>query len=70
MHRARPENQLRDPHAYARRGRVSAMSAAAAISQHAMRLQAEVTYHDYEGVALYEDEQERMARDSEASRKR
>ena len=33
------------------------------ISQHAMRVHAEVTYHDYEGIALYLEEQERMARD-------
>ena len=33
------------------------------ISQHAMLIQQEVTYHDYEGVALYKDEQARMARD-------
>jgi ribulose-5-phosphate 4-epimerase/fuculose-1-phosphate aldolase len=33
------------------------------ISQHAMRIQKEVTYHDYEGVALYKEEQARMARD-------
>jgi ribulose-5-phosphate 4-epimerase/fuculose-1-phosphate aldolase len=33
------------------------------ISQHAMLVQQEVTYHDYEGVALYKDEQARMARD-------
>jgi ribulose-5-phosphate 4-epimerase/fuculose-1-phosphate aldolase len=33
------------------------------ISQHAMRIQSEVTYHDYEGVALYKEEQVRMARD-------
>ena len=33
------------------------------ISQHAMRSHAEVTYHDYEGVALYKEEQARMARD-------
>src|ERR1700704_3334395 len=31
------------------------------ISQHAMMVQPEVTYHDYEGIALYEAEQERMA---------
>ena len=30
---------------------------------HAMRVQPEITYHDYEGVALYKEEQERMARD-------
>src|SRR2546428_993429 len=33
------------------------------ISQHAMRIQAEFTYHDYEAVALYMEEQARMARD-------
>ena len=33
------------------------------ISQHAMRVQPEVTYHDYEGIALDMDEQERMAAD-------
>ena len=33
------------------------------ISQHAMMVQADVTYHDYEGIALYLEEQERMARD-------
>jgi ribulose-5-phosphate 4-epimerase/fuculose-1-phosphate aldolase len=31
------------------------------ISQHAMMTQPEVTYHDYEGIALVEAEQERMA---------
>jgi ribulose-5-phosphate 4-epimerase/fuculose-1-phosphate aldolase len=33
------------------------------ISQHAMRVQAEVTYHDYEGIALELDERKRLARD-------
>ena len=33
------------------------------ISQHAMMVQADVAYHDYEGIALYTEEQERMARD-------
>jgi len=33
------------------------------ISQHAMRVQAELTYHDYEGIALEMDEQTRMAHD-------
>jgi len=33
------------------------------ISQHAMRVQGEVTYHDYEGIALDLDERTRMARD-------
>src|SRR5258707_253686 len=32
------------------------------ISQHAMMMQKTVAYHDYEGVALYEEEKERMAR--------
>jgi ribulose-5-phosphate 4-epimerase/fuculose-1-phosphate aldolase len=39
------------------------------ISQHAMRIQSEVTYHDYEGVALYKEEQVRMARDLGAKSK-
>jgi ribulose-5-phosphate 4-epimerase/fuculose-1-phosphate aldolase len=33
------------------------------ISQHAMRVHGELTYHDYEGIALELDEQTRMARD-------
>ena len=33
------------------------------LSQHAMRVQAMVTYHDYEGIALDMDERARMARD-------
>jgi len=33
------------------------------ISQHALRVQATVTYHDYEGIALEMDERERLARD-------
>jgi ribulose-5-phosphate 4-epimerase/fuculose-1-phosphate aldolase len=33
------------------------------ISQHAMRVQRTVTYHDYEGIALEMDERERMAKD-------
>jgi rhamnose utilization protein RhaD (predicted bifunctional aldolase and dehydrogenase) len=32
------------------------------ISQHAMMMHQQVTYHDYEGVALYEAEKERMAK--------
>jgi ribulose-5-phosphate 4-epimerase/fuculose-1-phosphate aldolase len=39
------------------------------ISQHAMRVQPEVTYHDYEGVALYKEEQARMAHDLGAKSK-
>ena len=33
------------------------------ISQHAMMLQADIRYHDYEGIALYKEEQARMAAD-------
>jgi ribulose-5-phosphate 4-epimerase/fuculose-1-phosphate aldolase len=33
------------------------------LSQHAMRVQATVTYHDYEGVALELDERKRLERD-------
>ena len=33
------------------------------ISQHAMRVQQQVTYHDYEGIALDMDERARMAKD-------
>jgi ribulose-5-phosphate 4-epimerase/fuculose-1-phosphate aldolase len=32
------------------------------ISQHAMMMHQQVTYHDYEGVALYEAEKDRMAK--------
>ena len=32
------------------------------ISQHAMLVQSDVAYHDYEGVALYEEEKARMAK--------
>src|SRR5262245_14713776 len=32
------------------------------ISQHAMLIQSDVAYHDYEGVALYEEEKARMAK--------
>ena len=64
MHRARPEINC-VIHTHTRAGvAVSAMKCGLLpISQHAMRVQAEITYHDYEGVALYKDEQERMARD-------
>jgi ribulose-5-phosphate 4-epimerase/fuculose-1-phosphate aldolase len=64
MHAARPEmNCVIHTHTRAAVA-VSAMKCGLLpISQHAMRVQAEITYHDYEGVALYEDEKERMARD-------
>jgi len=64
MHRARPEINC-VIHTHTRAGvAVSAMKCGLLpISQHAMRVQAEVTYHDYEGIALYREEQARMARD-------
>jgi ribulose-5-phosphate 4-epimerase/fuculose-1-phosphate aldolase len=64
VHKARPEiNSVL--HTHTRAGvAVSAMKCGLLpISQHAMRIQREVTYHDYEGIALYKDEQTRMARD-------
>jgi len=64
MHAARPEiNCVIHTHTRAAVA-VSAMKCGLLpISQHAMRVHAEITYHDYEGVALYEEEKERMARD-------
>ena len=64
MHAARPEiNCVIHTHARAAVA-VSAMKCGLLpISQHAMRVQAEITYHDYEGVALYDEEKARMARD-------
>ena len=64
MHAARPEiNCVIHTHARAAVA-VSAMKCGLLpISQHAMLSHADVTYHDYEGVALYEEEKARMARD-------
>src|SRR5919106_6635764 len=64
MHRARPEISC-VIHTHTRAGvAVSSMKCGLLpISQHAMLVQAAVTYHDYEGVALYKDEQARMAAD-------
>ena len=64
VHKARPEIHC-VIHTHTRAGAaVSAMKCGLLpISQHAMRVQAEVTYHDYEGIALEMDEQTRMARD-------
>jgi ribulose-5-phosphate 4-epimerase/fuculose-1-phosphate aldolase len=64
IHKARPEINC-VIHTHTRSGvAVSAMKCGLLpISQHAMMIQAEMTYHDYEGVALYLEEQERMARD-------
>jgi ribulose-5-phosphate 4-epimerase/fuculose-1-phosphate aldolase len=64
VHKARPEVNC-VIHTHTRAGvAVSAMKCGLLpISQHAMMVQADVAYHDYEGIALYMEEQERMARD-------
>jgi ribulose-5-phosphate 4-epimerase/fuculose-1-phosphate aldolase len=64
VHEARPEVNC-VLHTHTRAGvAVSAMKCGLLpISQHAMRVQAEVTYHDYEGIALELDERARLARD-------
>jgi len=63
VHAARPEVHC-VIHTHTRAGvAVSAMKCGLLpISQHAMRVQGEVTYHDYEGIALDLDERTRMAR--------
>src|ERR1700741_3023060 len=62
MHAARPEiNCVIHTHTRATVA-VSAMKCGLLpISQHAMMVQQQIAYHDYEGVALYEEEKERMA---------
>ena len=64
VHEARPEVQA-VIHTHTRTGvAVSAMKCGLLpISQHAMRIQREVTSHDYEGIALDMDERVRMAKD-------
>jgi ribulose-5-phosphate 4-epimerase/fuculose-1-phosphate aldolase len=64
VHKARPEINC-VIHTHTRTGAaVSAMKCGLLpISQHAMRVHAELTYHDYEGIALEMDEQTRLARD-------
>jgi ribulose-5-phosphate 4-epimerase/fuculose-1-phosphate aldolase len=64
VHKARPEINC-VIHTHTRAGAaVSAMKCGLLpISQHAMRVHAELTYHDYEGIALEMDEQTRLARD-------
>ena len=64
VHKARPEVGC-VIHTHTRAGTaVSAMKCGLLpISQHAMRVHGELTYHDYEGIALEMDEQTRMARD-------
>ncbi|MDH3319998.1 MAG: class II aldolase/adducin family protein [Betaproteobacteria bacterium] len=62
MHEARPEINC-VIHTHTRAGvAVSAMKCGLLpISQHAMRVQQQCTYHDYEGIALDMSERERMA---------
>jgi len=62
MHEARPEVNC-VIHTHTRAGvAVSAMKCGLLpISQHAMRVQQQCTYHDYEGIALDMSERERMA---------
>jgi ribulose-5-phosphate 4-epimerase/fuculose-1-phosphate aldolase len=64
VHEARPEiNCVIHTHTRAGVG-VSAMKCGLLpISQHAMMCQQQVTYHDYEGIALDMDERQRLARD-------
>ena len=64
IHEARPEAQC-VIHTHTRAGvAVSAMKCGLLpISQHSMRVQREVCYHDYEGIALDMDERVRMAAD-------
>ncbi|MGD9952157.1 MAG: class II aldolase/adducin family protein [Burkholderiales bacterium] len=64
VHAARPEIHC-VIHTHTRAGvAVSAMKCGLLpISQHAMRVQRQVTYHDYEGIALDMSERERMAHD-------
>jgi ribulose-5-phosphate 4-epimerase/fuculose-1-phosphate aldolase len=64
VHEARPEAAC-VIHTHTRAGvAVSAMKCGLLpISQHAMRVQRQVTYHDYEGIALDMDERGRLAKD-------
>jgi len=64
VHAARPEINC-VIHTHTRAGvAVSAMKCGLLpISQHAMRVQQQATYHDYEGIALDMDERARMAQD-------
>jgi ribulose-5-phosphate 4-epimerase/fuculose-1-phosphate aldolase len=64
VHEARPEINC-VLHTHTRAGvAVSAMKCGLLpISQHGQMVQQQVTYHDYEGIALDMDERERMARD-------
>ena len=63
VHQARPEiNCVIHTHTRAGVGVSAQKCGLLPLSQHAMRVQAMVTYHDYEGIALDLDERTRMAR--------
>src|SRR5512147_2581766 len=63
VHEARPEAQC-VLHTHTRAGIAVAASTEGLLplSQHSARLVGEVTYHDYEGIALDMDERERLAK--------
>jgi ribulose-5-phosphate 4-epimerase/fuculose-1-phosphate aldolase len=64
VHLARPEiNCVIHTHTRAGVGVSAHKCGLLPLSQHAMRVQAQVTYHDFEGIALEMDERERLARD-------
>ena len=64
VHEARPEiNCVIHTHTRAGVGVAAMKCGLLPISQHAMMTQRQVTYHDYEGIALDMDERSRMARD-------
>ena len=64
IHEARPEiNCVIHTHTRAGVGVAAMKCGLLPISQHAMMTQRQVTYHDYEGIALDMDERSRMARD-------
>ena len=64
VHEARPEiNCVIHTHTRAGVGVAAMKCGLLPISQHAMMTQQQVTYHDYEGIALDMDERTRMARD-------
>jgi ribulose-5-phosphate 4-epimerase/fuculose-1-phosphate aldolase len=63
VHQARPEiNCVIHTHTRAGVGVSAQKCGLLPLSQHAMRVQATVTYHDYEGIALDLDERTRMER--------
>jgi ribulose-5-phosphate 4-epimerase/fuculose-1-phosphate aldolase len=64
VHRGRPEiNCVMHTHTAAGVGVAAQEHGLLPISQHAMRLTGNVAYHDYEGVALNLDEQQRLIED-------